>query len=66
MKDLLCLLNIGDEVYSPVCGKCEVVVLDKNEIYCITVKTPYGAHFDFDRWGRCAPSGEVLLITNKS
>jgi len=62
MQDLLHSLNIGDRLYCPICGDCEVVALDSNEVYCITVRTPYGGEFDFDHLGRFAPAGDVLLF----
>ena len=51
MTDLLHSLRVGDELYSPICGVCKVVALDSDEIFCITVRTPYGTDFDFDRFG---------------
>jgi hypothetical protein len=62
MLDLLPILNIGDELYSPICGDCKVVALDSDEIFCITVRTPYGSDFDFDRHGRFAVNGIPLLF----
>jgi hypothetical protein len=62
MLDLLPILNIGDELYSPICGDCKVVALDIDEIFCITVRTPYGSDFDFDRHGRFAVNGIPLLF----
>ena len=55
MQDLLHTLHIGDVLYSPICGYCEVVALDSDEIYCITVRSAYGTDFEFDRYGRFAP-----------
>lgn len=62
MVDLLHTLQIGDEMYSPICGECKVVALDSDEVYCITVRTPYGTDFDFDRFGRFALAGKPLLF----
>lgn len=62
MEDLLHKLYIGQKLYSPICGKCEVVTLDSTEVYCITVKTPYLSEFDFDMYGRFAVGGETLLF----
>ena len=62
MTDLLHSLRVGDERYSPICGVCKVVALDSDEIFCITVRTPYGADFDFDRFGRYAVGGTPLLF----
>jgi len=62
MIDLLNVLKIGDELYSPICGNCKVVAMDSDEVYCITVRTPYGADFDFDKHGRFAIGGECLLF----
>lgn len=62
MIDLLHLLHVGDKLYSPICGECKVIALDSEEIYCITVQTPYKGRFDFDRYGRFALNGEVLLF----
>lgn len=62
MTNLLPVLNIGDELYSPICGKCTVVSLDSDEHFCITVRTPYGGDFSFDQWGRFALCGECLLF----
>jgi hypothetical protein len=62
MEDLLYILNIGDELYSPICGKCIVVALDSEEIFCITVKNRFGATFEFDRYGKFALGGECLLF----
>lgn len=61
MKNLLPVLNIGDKLYSPVCGNCTVVSLDSDEYFCITVRTPYGGYFSFDKFGRFALCGECLL-----
>ena len=33
MVDLLYILNIGDKLYSPICGKCKVIALDSEEIF---------------------------------
>ena len=65
MQDLLHTLCIGDVLYSPICGDCEVVALDSDEIYCITVRSAYGTDFEFDRYGRFAPCGDVLLFTHE-
>lgn len=66
MVNLLKILNIGDELYSPICGDCKVIALDSDEVYCITVRTPYGGDFDFDRYGRFAVNGiPLLFITEK-
>lgn len=62
MTDLLHSLRVGDELYSPICGVCKVVALDSDEIFCITVRTPYGTDFDFDRFGRYAVGGTTLLF----
>ena len=62
MTDLLHSLMVGDELYSPICGICKVVALDSDEIFCITVRTPYGTDFDFDRFGRYAVGGTTLLF----
>lgn len=61
MINFLPILNIGDKLYSPICGNCTVVSLDADEHFCITVRTPYGADFSFDKWGRYALCGECLL-----
>ena len=61
MADLLHQLKIGDVVYSPICGKAKIVALDADEVYCITIRTPYGADFDFDKYGRFALGGLPLL-----
>ena len=60
--DILHTLRIGDELYSPICGYCTVVELSTDEIFCITVRTPYGADFSFDKHGRYALGGERLLF----
>lgn len=62
MENLLYTLNIGDELYSPICGTCKVITLDYDEIFCITVRTPYGADFNFDCFGRFALGGTPLLF----
>ena len=62
MVNLLNMLNIGDTMYSPICGDCQVVALDADEVYCITVRTSYGSDFDFDRYGRFAIGGQPLLF----
>lgn len=64
--DLLHTLQIGDELYSPICGACKVVELNEDEIFCITVRTPYGADFAFDKKGKFALGGESLLFTKTS
>lgn len=61
MNDLLYTLNIGDKLYSPICGKCKVIALDSEEIFCITVINSFGAKFEFDRYGRFALGGEPIL-----
>lgn len=63
--DLLHLLRIGDELYSPICGACKVVEVNEDEIFCITVRTPYGADFSFDKNGRFALGGETTLFLSK-
>lgn len=66
MKSLLEVLHIGDQVYSPIFGCGSVVALDTDEVYCITVRTPYGADFDFDKHGRFALGGQRLLFFEKT
>jgi hypothetical protein len=66
MVDLLYILNIGDNLYSPICGKCKVIALDSEEIFCITVVNLFGATFEFDRYGRFALGGEPLLFTTNN
>jgi len=65
MEDLLHKLHIGDILYSPLCGKCTVAALDADEVYCITVKTPYLSEYSFDMYGRYAVGGEPILYCNK-
>lgn len=60
--NLLENLHIGDTVYSPIFGYGVVVSLDKDEIYGITVRTPYKTDFEFDKYGRFALGGEPLLV----
>ena len=62
MKNLLKELRIGDQLYSPLCGKCRVISLEEDEIFGITVRTPYLADFSFDRYGRYALCGAPLLF----
>jgi hypothetical protein len=64
MVNLLSRLHIGDTVYSPIFGSGIIVCLDADELYCITVRTPYGADFEFDRYGRFALGGVKLLDIN--
>lgn len=66
MIDLLYILNIGDKLYSPICGKCKVTALDSEEIFCITVVNLFGATFEFDRYGRFALGGEPLLFISNN
>lgn len=63
MTNLLEVLHIGQIVYSPMFGEAEVVSLDADEIYCITVRTAYFKDFIFDKYGRYAIGGIPLLFT---
>ena len=62
MTNLLKVLHIGQVVYSPMFGDAEVVALDADEIYCITVRTAYYKDFYFDKYGRYAICGVPLLF----
>lgn len=60
--NLLRTLNIGDMMFSPVCGDCVVIALDMDEYWCITVRSSYGSEFSFDKHGRMAIGGQPLLF----
>jgi len=62
MTNLLKALHIGQVVYSPMFGDAEVVTLDADEVYCITVRTAYYKDFYFDKYGRYAIGGVPLLF----
>ena len=65
MIDLTKILHIGDELYSPICGNVTVTALEKEEVFCITCKTPYGAYISFDKRGRHMLGGECMLLPCK-
>ena len=57
--DLRKILQVGDKVYSPICGRCEVVEVND---YFIVVKNNDSYHYQFHHNGYYEHSVECLLF----
>lgn len=57
--DLRKILQVGDKVYSPICGRCKVVEVND---YFIVVKNNDGYHYQFHHNGYYEHSVECLLF----
>ena len=61
--DLTKILRVGDKVYSPICGECEVTSFENGSIWVHTSKSKI--QLDFGPDGRFMCNGEPLLFPSR-